>query len=423
LHYLAVRATGPPRPHTAFFSRLDSFIHQVGDFLAREKVSQAFRDALAPQYRSSKKFKHEKRRQRDKAAKLAKQTNLPEASKDKQSKPKGKAKASGAESKPFVIKRSLSVLREEPPAPAVHPFAATATGTGTGSIQSNRRSRAMSLPHDQSVSSQGYNDAYSGGMDDQMLGFQGYASLGSQGMMHPQDAAAGSRATNWHGMYGSPPTGIFNHIHSGNNLPSNMAAVSPRRFSDSVMTDSNQAPFHFHHQHQQMSGDNWGRQQHQMPRLNPSALLGGANAALHASFPSGVNVGMMGIHPHTTIGMQRRMGSGMTRQHAGLMTNQIVGASDHEMSAMQFQNHQHHHSGRASATRGNFSARSSSLERSNSHVPNVSHSVVERLESSFSALPQDENPFEPVPLPHERGNQGNEKDKADDDEDSIVTDW
>lgn len=40
---------------------------EVGDFLAREKTSQAFRDALHEDYRSSKKSKHEKRRQRTKA--------------------------------------------------------------------------------------------------------------------------------------------------------------------------------------------------------------------------------------------------------------------------------------------------------------------------------------------------------------------
>lgn len=40
---------------------------QVGDFLAREKTSQAFRDALHESYRSSKKSKHEKRRARTKA--------------------------------------------------------------------------------------------------------------------------------------------------------------------------------------------------------------------------------------------------------------------------------------------------------------------------------------------------------------------
>ena len=44
---------------------------EVGDFLAREKTSQAFRDALHENYRSSKKSKHEKRRQRTKAKALS----------------------------------------------------------------------------------------------------------------------------------------------------------------------------------------------------------------------------------------------------------------------------------------------------------------------------------------------------------------
>jgi hypothetical protein len=409
-----------PVLHVLIYLVTRVFIPQVGDFLAREKVSQAFRDALAPQYRSSKKFKHEKRRQRDKAAKLAKQTNLPEAGKDIESKPKGKSKASGSDPKAFVIKRSLSVLREEPPTPTIHPFAAA--GTGAVGTQSNRPNRAMSLPQgQQSMYSQGYNNAYSGGMDNQMLGFQGYTSFGSPGMMHPRDSAAGPRVTNWHAMFTSAnPTGIFNPIHSGNPLPSNMAAMSQhRRFSDSMMTDANQTPYHFHHQHHQhMPGDDWSGQQ--MPRLNPSALLSGANAALHASFPSGVNVDMIGMHPHTGtgVGMQRGlMGSGMTGQHAGLMNNRSAGASEPGMSSMQFEQQQRQHQGRASATRG---ARSSSLERTNSNVSTVSHSVVERLESSFTVLPQDENPFEPVPLPHERGDEVN---KADDEEGSIVPDW
>lgn len=69
------------------------------------QVSQAFRDALAFQYRSSKKFKHEKRRQRDQASKFVQEM---------ESQKKVAKKTRNSVQNVLVNRESLAVMREEP---------------------------------------------------------------------------------------------------------------------------------------------------------------------------------------------------------------------------------------------------------------------------------------------------------------------
>ena len=116
---------------------------EVGDFLAREKTSQAFRDALHEDYRSSKKSKHEKRRQRSKAKAMMdkrSQSASPGASSIGYDEPMLYAPA--LNSSPLVSRQHLTVLREEHPPqhlPGSHSYA------GPVREPLGRSSRAMSL--------------------------------------------------------------------------------------------------------------------------------------------------------------------------------------------------------------------------------------------------------------------------------------
>ncbi|CAB9512606.1 Nitrilase family, member 2 [Seminavis robusta] len=119
---------------------------EVGDFLAREKTSQAFRDALAEHYRSSKKAKHEKRRQRTQAKALIEKqaTMLPSLDTGSGHGPSASL-ADNQQSlfpSPLVSRQHLTVLREDPP----HPRAFSFSGHTHERLAGREvRSRAMSL--------------------------------------------------------------------------------------------------------------------------------------------------------------------------------------------------------------------------------------------------------------------------------------
>ncbi|CAB9522872.1 Nitrilase family, member 2 [Seminavis robusta] len=409
---------------------------EVGDFLAREKVSQAFRDALSSQYRSSKKFKHEKRRQRDKAAKIAKQKGV--VGKDDEKKPKGKASTSAT--KPLLGRRnSLSVLREES-TPSSHPFASIGPG---GTVQANRPARAMSLGAQAmpSFSSQGAQSTQPG-IGDQMPSLTGFGFGGSnnQAMLSRDSSAMGSAHSmgsghnSWPQLFPHSMNPMFNQMHPNGSagMQSNMAMAS-NRFSDAMITDANQAPFHF--QHNNPSADNW----QQMSRMGGPV---GA-AALHASYPGAMGMGMH--HPYGSSGIGMPGMGGQMAPTGGMDPSAMMAASSMGMPPLQ--QHQpavasvgdgseHSHSHRSAASRtqqrrssGREAAPTAPLQRSASGVSTVSASgnaIVERLESSLSQLGEDDNPFEPVPLPQEQGRDPRARASRkgnDEDEDSILPDW
>lgn len=336
---------------------------EVGDFLAREKVSQAFRDALSFQYRSSKKFKHEKRRQRDKAAKLAKQKGLAKSGDEKKAPPKSPPADEG---RPLLKKKqSLTVLREEP--------SMASTFMAQGSAQPNRPSPSRSMssgnatPPDSSFL-QG-RQAYGGAEQlQQQGGGSQFFSFNNAAAMHQEhQGTMVGRHSSWPGpqMFPSSNNPLFNPLHAG--AHQSMAAMSQRRFSDARMSDVNQSPFHQFHQ-SEPHPMTWSRQLHHQEQNS---------GALHSSYSSG-----MGIHPGVTMSAGGMPGSMMS-------TSGMPPLGNHQMA-----NSTMSHSG------SKRSRKEEALRRSNSNVStNSETAIVARLESSLTNLEQDENPFEPVPLP------------------------
>ena len=338
---------------------------EVGDFLAREKVSQAFRDALSHSYRSSKKYKHEKRRIRDKAAKVAKQ--MTEGGKPAASSKASKRKSlPNRPSSPLQRRGKLSVLREEKMPSSM---------SLQGNAEPNRPSAAMTAV-DAPAIFQGSQSQFLGDPPGAQFGqFPGQLGMPSQDMM-----GAGGQHTSWSRLF-PPSNSIFNPAQSAMNAQA-AAMAQQRRFSEAMMTGGSSHPMGPHAFH------------HSDPNLNWSSHLEypGAAASLHASFPTG-----MSLHAQQHGGVFDMSGmAGATGMAAGMATGM---PQEHMPRVPQ---HQHTRS------------RSLPLDRSGSNVS--ANAIVARLESALPEIShhQDENPFEPVPLP-------GGTDPPDDD--SILHDW
>ena len=324
----------------------------MGDFLAREKVSQAFRDALSHSYRSSKKFKHEKRRKRDKAAKMAKQ--LAEGKTGVCEKPAKKKSSSAkkAPSSPSQRRGKLSVLREEKTSPSMAYIPA-----GQGNAEPIHPSGMMA-----------------GGMDsfqNQYRNDPPGSQYGAQAGMLSQEVGNAS----WPRMFpqGNP---MFNPMHGGMN-PQAAAMAQQRRFSEAMMigNSSNMMPGHqsFHHSDPNI---NWSSQMEYQGAGAPS---------LHASFPNG-----MDLHGNPLGGPGGMFGTNTAPAMAAMPQEQMA------MPRLQQQR------SRSLPVARTFSSSSAIVSRLESALPELAHS-------------QDENPFEPVPLPANA--------EQDNDNESILNDW
>ena len=310
---------------------------EVGDFLAREKVSQAFRDALSHSYRSSKKFKHEKRRKRDRAAKLARQ--MAEGKTGADAKPAKKKSGSSAAKKPpaspLQRRGKLSILREEKTSPSMAYIPAR-----QGNAEPIHPSGMMTSGMDPLQSTQ---NQYRGDTSN------------PQFPTHP-------------GMFSHFPQGnpMFNPMHGGMN-PQAAAMAQQRRFSESMMIGNSSNMMSAHQAfHNSDPNFNWA----------PQMEYAGAGApSMHSSFPTGMdNLGQYGMN------------------NASMSQEQQI-----PIPRLQQQ-------------------RSRSLPV----VPRTfssSSAIVSRLESALPDLAnsQDENPFEPVPLPGEQERGG--------DNNSVLNDW
>lgn len=329
---------------------------EVGDFLAREKVSQAFRDALSHSYRSSKKFKHEKRRKRDKAAKLAKQ--MAEGKSEASAKPpkKQSGAARKAPSSPLQRRGKLSVLREEKTSPSMAYIPA-----GQGNAEPNHPSGMMSAGMDSFQAAQNqYRSDPSG------------SHYGAQGGMLSQEVGNSS----WPRLFpqGNP---MFNPMHGGMNSQT-AAMAQQRRFSEAMMIGNSSnmmsGPQSFHHPD---PNTNWSSQMEYHP--------GAGAPSLHASFPNG-----MDLHGQPLGGPGGMFGMNSAPAMAAMPQEQMA------MPRLQQQR------SRSLPVARTFSSSSAIVSRLESALPELAHS-------------QDENPFEPVPLPADA--------EQENDNESILDDW
>lgn len=238
-----------------------------------------------------------------------------------------------------------------------------------GNVQPNRPSpsRSMSSGHAPPPDSSFLQGRQPYGNIDQLQqqgGSSQFFSFNNAASVHPEhQGTMVGRHSSWPGpqMYPSSTNSLFNPLHAG--AHQNMATMSQRRFSDARMTDVNQSPFHqFHQSDPQMM--TWSRQLHQEQN----------SGALHSSYSSG-----MGIQPGVIMSSGGMPGAGSMMSTSGMPSL----GNHHAMS----------HS-------GSKRSRKEALHRSNSNVSTASETaIVARLESSLTDLEQDENPFEPVPLP------------------------
>jgi len=336
--------------------------YEVGDFLAREKVSQAFRDALSHAYRSSKKYKHEKRRMRDKAAKAAKA--LKEGKPVPASKPAKKKAAPKHPSSPLQQRGRLSVLREES---ASAPVCMQFVPSGQGNTPPNGSSGVM-MPGTDAVSdntrvNQEERNLYLGdppaGSQQQQVGYNNFSGVPS---FFPQ-----ANPMMYNQFYGA-----------GMNTQSGMTMGQHRRHSEFMMrglNNTNAMNMGGHPYHNSNTNLNWS------PQMEFQGGMQGMQS-FHSSFPSGVNY---------QGGEMMAMGMGnMNRGMAGMMQTD----ANNMMNIPNLQG-------------GIPRQRSRSMPLQRSVSTSSATGIISGLEL---ALPEfshhhhdddDENPFEPVPLPSE----------------------
>lgn len=413
---------------------------EVGDFLAREKVSQAFRDALHESYRSSKKYKHEKRRQRDRAAKIAKQKGVAvdTTKKVSSSEPKKKAASVSAET-PFKKTGVPTVMRGEDAMDSASSYNPRQQGNNTSPSMATSasvmaaagQSAAAAMPP--LFPQQQQRASLPNSMDHfQFDAGSNHSGMGMMGGHRQQQRTSWPHVTH----------NIFHPIHTAAGMM--YQPHQNRRFSDApnamMMANAVMAQ-QFHNSEPNI---NWSAN---MDMDSEAMMHQGSAASLHNSFPTGMNMmqqqQMMAANNFQGNMMMMRQQQmapfeeGFSRNSTAHTTTTSVDDEHHSYdnttNAMDESSHHSRPQRRARATAeppaplaGRAARSQQALARSGSNVSAASASaIVARLESSLPEVyNQDENPFEPVPLPHEEdGQEGDHNEEEQKDDESILLNW
>lgn len=423
---------------------------EVGDFLAREKVSQAFRDALHESYRSSKKYKHEKRRQRDRAAKIAKQkgvavdTTKKVSSSTSEPKKKAAGSVSAPAESPFKKTGVPTVMRGEDTMdntatynPAViarqqqgnntSPSMATSASVMAAAGQSAAMPPLFPQHHRASLpnNSSDFNGQF------QFEGGSNYSGMGMTGGQRQQQ-----QRTSWPHVTHN----IFHPIHTAAGM---MYQPQNRRFSDApnAMMMANAMAPQFHNSEPNI---NWSAH---MDMDSNGMMHQESAASLHNSFPTGMTMmqqqQMMANNFQGNMMMMQHMApfdeGQFSRNSTAHTTTTSVDDEHHSYDNTNTMDESSHHNRPQRRSRNPVeppaplaaAARARSqqaLARSGSNVSAASASaIVARLESSLPDVynQEDENPFEPVPLPHENedDHEGQNEEEQKDDESMLLNWW